>query len=100
MGQGQASAFQPDMTDEAVEECLDARLERRGLGRELRDGAVDAVSHLHFTAVEPAQKLYIVVARHAERLTGCDHIHDDPQHVRRVWSAIDEVADKAEPAAG
>ena len=40
-----------------------------------------------------------MIADDGERLPALDHVHDDAQHVGRVGSAVDEIADEEGAAA-
>ena len=82
------------MADQAVHEPLGLGPELGGLGRELGERFGQAVRDLHVATAQGADELVLVVACHAERVARADHAHDQPEHARRVGSAVDQVADE------
>jgi len=53
----------------------------------------------HVTVVELALQLDVVVAGHAQRRTRRDHLHDPPQHARRIRAAVDQITGEDRAAA-
>ena len=45
-------------------------------------------------AAQLAHQLHVVVARHAERRAGLDHVHHEPQHPGDLRPAVHEVAEE------
>ena len=65
-----------------------------GLGVELGERLGQAVRDGDLGALEGADELGLVVARHAQRVAGGDHAHDQAEHAGGVRAAVDEVADE------
>jgi len=59
---------------------------------------MNAVRDLHVATAQCAQQLVLMIARHAERVAGGHHAHDQTQHARGVRTAVDQVADEDRPA--
>ena len=58
------------------------------------------VGHLNVSAGQFAKQFAVVIALHAERGAGGDHIDHQPQHAGTIWPAIHQVAKENGSAAG
>ena len=82
------------MADQAVEELGDLLPELRRLLLELLQRLGQPVRDLHVLAPQLAHQLHVVVAGHAERRSGLDHAHHQPQHVGNLRPAVHQVAEE------
>lgn len=94
MGDGEPSAVEPDMAAQTIEKGCDRFAKAAVLARELVDGLLQPVGDRDLAAGEPALQLAVMIALHRVGGAGRRHAHRDAQHVGRVGTAIDEVADE------
>lgn len=88
------AAVEAVVAEQAVHERPGPLHELRLLRRELVERLPQAVRDRDLAAVEGAHELLLVVAGHADRGAGLDHVHHQAQHAGGVGAAVDQVADE------
>src|SRR6185436_7051059 len=86
------------VADEAIQELLDIRTERRALLVEFRQREVQSVRDGHVTTLELALQLDVVIARHTKSAACLRHRHHRLQRVDDARAAIDKVTDENRPS--
>ncbi len=82
VGDHEPAAVQDEMGDQSVAELLYLRTELRRLGGQLSQRGLQSVADLHLPSLQRPDELALVVTGHAERMSGREHSHDQPQHAR------------------
>ncbi len=90
----QPAAVQDVVADQAVEERRDLGAEGVVLRLQLLDGLGETVGVLDVASLEVTAELVLVVAGHAQGVSGLDHAHHQTQHSGTVRPPVDEVADE------
>ena len=65
---------------------------------QLVQGPRHAARHLYLAATQHPHQLAVAIAGHAKRRARARHAHRQPQHRRRVWTAVHHIAHKSQRA--
>src|SRR5262245_51750074 len=90
----QPPAVEPDMASESIKKGCDGFAKAAILGCQLINTLLQAMGDGDLAAREPALELAIVITLDSISGASGSHAHHDAQHIRRVWTPIDEVANK------
>src|SRR5258708_4715348 len=90
----QLAAIENVMGNQAIDEFDDLRFELRRLRFELRERLGQAVGDLNVAATKLPHQLHVMIPRNANCPARLDHRHYKPQNARRIWTSIDQVAEK------
>src|SRR5256886_14968364 len=96
----QLAVVQHIVADQPVEELRGALFESRGLLAQLTERLRQTMCDLYIPALEGADQLLLMVARHTQRSAGGNRAHHQSQHSRGVGAAVDQVAEKDQLSAG
>lgn len=94
VGHNQLAVIEHQMRDQRVTPIAHLPPELGGLPFQLRESGLKPIGDVHLGAVERADQLGFVIARHGERGTGCGHAHGQAQHPDAARTAIDEITDE------
>ena len=94
VGDDETAVVEHQVRDQSVAELLHLGAELRRLAGELGQGGLQAVADLNLLALQGPDKLVLVVAGHAQGVSGRDHPDDQAQYPGRVGAAVDQVADE------